>query len=140
MILGAKRIAEPAALSDGNGGKERFLQDSIGIRVLGGIFAALLRADLKNLSSILDDLADHLPFADRQGERFFAVDILAGFHGVGGDFHMPMVGRGAKNEVDVTASKEVAIIVVNFAIPILGKALRVFFGAGPVHVGAGNEI
>ena len=47
------------------------------------------------------DLAEQLAFVDRQCQRLFGVDVLAGPAGGDVDRRVPMVGRAVDNDVDV---------------------------------------
>ena len=63
---------------------------------------------------------DHRPaLLDGQGQRFFAVDVLAGLGC--GDRHqgVPMIGHHDRHNVDARTSEQVAKIVIGVAAPIV---------------------
>ena len=64
-----------------------------------------------------------LDFANRMGERLFAVHMLAGAEGLGGDDGVVVIGRGDEDGLDVFALEDVAEIT-----ELLGGGE--FFGGG----------
>src|SRR5205085_429455 len=69
---------------------------------------ALLGADLEDAGVAVDGVDQVTRFADREGEGFLAVDVLAGGAGGGGDEGVPVVGGGDEDGVDVGAGEEIA--------------------------------
>ena len=72
----------------------------------------LHRSDLEDAAGLLDDLFDQLAFVDRQRQRLFAVDVLAGQHRFDGDLRVPVIRRGDHHRVDVFAVEDLAIVLV----------------------------
>ena len=88
--------------------------------------AALLGADLEDALRLLEDLDDLLPLVDGEGQRLFAIDILAGLHRVDGDFRVPVVGRDDRDHVDVLAVEHPAVIAADVDFPLSLRSL-IFF-------------
>ena len=65
-----------------------------------------LHADGEDLLGLLDRLGDLAGLVDRVGHRLFAVDVLAGLHGVDRHLGVPVVGRGDQDGVDVLALED----------------------------------
>ena len=75
------------------------------------------------------------------GQRFFAVDILAGVDSFDRLDGMPMIRRGDANGVDVLAINDLAIVVVRLAVLVLVTLVGAITGgvaAGGVTVGNRN--
>ena len=95
---------------------------------------ALLAADLKNAGVAVDGVDQVFGFADGEGERLFAVDILAGGAGGGGEQAVPVIGRGDEDGVDFLAVQEVVIVVIIFDVCGTGG------GAAPLSVEGGGAV
>ena len=102
------------------------------------VFAALLRADLKDFAGLLHDAADLLAFINREREGLFAVDVFPRPHGVDGDLHVPMIGCPDCHRVDVTTFQQRAVVAVDFTFTL--NRFREFSRALAVHVAAGDQI
>ncbi len=105
-------------------------------------FGPLHGADLEDPAGLLDDLLDQLPFVDRQRERLFAVDVLAGLHRLDRDLRVPVIGRGDHHRVDVFAIEDLAIVFVGVRLLalLLFRLLDVFGQHLRVDIGQGREI
>ena len=62
--------------------------------------------------------ADPAGLVDGVGHRLFAVDVLAGLHGVDRHLGVPVVGGGDQDDVDILAIEELPVV--------LGDAVLVF--------------
>jgi len=49
-------------------------------------------------------------FGNGQGERFFAVDVLAGFHGIDTDLRVPVIRCTADDYIDIVHGQYLAVI------------------------------
>ena len=88
------------------------------------LIAALLRADLKRLAGPLDRRDQLLAFVDRQRQRLFAIDVLAGIERGQRDGGVPMVGRADRHGFDVFSLQQFAIVFVDigfFEMLCLGR-------------------
>src|SRR5262249_46384529 len=63
---------------------------------------------------------------DRQRERFFTIDVLAGLHGLDGDLRVPVVGGNNRHDVDVLAVEDLAVVLVHRDLAIDAALLVVF--------------
>ena len=81
-----------------------------------------LHAHGEDLLGLLGRLGDAAGLVDRVGHRLFAVDVLAGLHGVDRHLGVPVVGRGDQDDVDVLVVEDLAIVlgdaVLVFAFPV----------------------
>ena len=77
------------------------------------LVAPLLRADLHHLAGLLDRGHELLAFVDRQRQRLFAIDVLAGLERRQRDLGVPMVGRADRDRFDVLAIEQLAIVLVD---------------------------
>ena len=71
---------------------------------------------------LLHRLGNPACLVDGVGHRLFAVDVLAGFHGVDRHPGVPVVRRGDQEAVDVLALQQAAVILGD---PVLVLALRI---------------
>ena len=87
-----------------------------------------LDAHREDLLGLLGRLGDPAGLVDRVRHRLFAVDVLAGFHGVDRHLGVPVVGRGDQDDVDIFVVKDLAVV--------LGDAVLVFaFRVQPAFLG-----
>ena len=87
-----------------------------------------LHAHGEDLLGLLGRLGDAAGLVDRVRHRLFAVDVLAGLHGVDRHLGVPVVGRGDQDDVDVLVVKDLAVV--------LGDAVLVFaFGVQAAFLG-----
>ena len=81
-----------------------------------------LHAHCKHLPRLLACLGDATGLVDRVRHRFFAVNVLAGLHGVNRHLGVPVIGRRDQHDVDVFVIEDLAIIlrhsILVFALPI----------------------
>ena len=75
----------------------------------------LLRAVLEDRSILVDRGAQSLVLLDAQAQRLLAIHVLARAHCRQRDRHVPVIGRGDHDGVDVVACQDFAKIVVRFA-------------------------
>ena len=73
---------------------------------------SLHRANLEYAAGFFDNLLDELAFIDRQRERLFAIDILAGFHRLNRYLRVPMVRRSDHDRIDIFAIENLAIVAI----------------------------
>ena len=99
--------------------------------------ASLLRTGLENAFGLALNFDEPLAFVDSQGERFFAVNILAGLHRGHGDQRMPVVNRAADDSVDVFSLQQFAKVGITFGAG--EKFLSGRYVAG-VNVTYGNDV
>ena len=69
---------------------------------------------------------------DRQRDRLFAVDVLAGLGRFDGDDRVPMVRRGDQHRVEIAAGEDLAKIVVRGAVLVAIGGVDRILGALPV--------
>ena len=69
-----------------------------------------LAAHLHDAAGLFLRLHHAAAVADLLHHGLLAVDILAGIHGVDGDFGMPVVGRGDEHGIDIRPRQHLAII------------------------------
>ena len=92
--------------------------------------AALLGADLKHALGLFQHLDDLLAFVDRERQRLFAVNILAGLHRLDGDLGMPMVRCDDGDDVDVLAIEYLAVIALDGDFDIFSGIGLLLFDEG----------
>jgi hypothetical protein len=89
---------------------------------------------LKNAARFLDDTAKRAAFVDCQGGGLFAVDVLAGTHGVDRNLHVPMVWGTDKNGINAWRINEIPIVreLLSFSSSVLSvvlfKMLSIYIG------------
>ncbi len=73
---------------------------------------------------------DHrVGFLERDTQRLFANDVLAGFGGVDRDLRVQAVGRGDRDQLDLGIAQQIVIIAVRVRDAVaLGEIRRVAFG------------
>ena len=71
---------------------------------------AFVAAGLEDHAAAADGIDDPAAFVDGQGQRFFAVDILARAGGGDGHDGVPVVGDGDDDGVDVGPGEDLAIV------------------------------
>ena len=102
-----------------------------------------LRAELEHAPVLPDRLPQRPVLLDRQAQRLLAVDVLSGADGGQGKRHVPVVGRGHGDGVDVAAVEEVAEIDERLAALLLVMALDEGPGAfalGGLDVAGGHDL
>ena len=98
-------LAEPPLAHHRHGGQEPVL-----------VLAPLLGADLEDPAGLLHHRAELLPLVDRQGQRLLAVNVLAGPERGDRDRGVPVVGRADRDDVDVVAIEQLAVVFVDVAL------------------------
>src|SRR5205814_7887910 len=106
-------VAIVAGVGPGDFADATVSNGSVGFPI--GIVGGAVRADLENLFVTFDSVADADGLLHGVGHRLFAIDVLAGFHGMNGNFAMPMVGRGDEHSVHIFAIEQAPIIHVPLA-------------------------
>ena len=109
------------------------------------LIAALLRADLKRLTGPLDGRDQLLAFVDRQRQRLFAINVLAGIERGQRDGGVPMIGRADRHGFDVFPLEQLAVVFVDVRffemrffgrVGILAKDVANRHDVGPVLLGS----
>ena len=121
-------FAQPAASCDGHGFEETTAEH-----------APLLRAHLEDAVGSLHRLADHTAFVDRQRQRFFAVDVLAGRQRVDGDLDVPMVGHADDDRLHVLAIEHLVVVLIDLTFAADLFSVGEVVGVAQVDVGAGDH-
>ena len=80
---------------------------------------ALLGAELKNAFLAMDFLSQGPVFGEVEAHGLFEIDILAGADGGQGGEHVPVIGRGDENGVNVLTSEQLAEVGVGGAVFVL---------------------
>ena len=75
-----------------------------------------LGADLELFVVTLDRIADLDGLFHREGHRFFAVDMLAGFHGLDAHLRMPVVRSCDEHGVYILALEQLTVIEIAIAL------------------------
>ncbi len=118
-------------LADGAGGEELF-----GLGVDDG--ADALAADLDDAVGGAGGLDDLGAVGVEMDHRLFAVDVLAGLHGVDGGALVPVVGGGDDDGVDVFAGEDLAVVAGGE--DVVAPELLGVGEAAVVAVGDGDEL
>ena len=104
--------------------------------------AALLGAGLQDDAVVAHRLDDVAALADRQRERFFAVDVLvrAGARII--HQGVPVIGRGVDDHMDIRVRQRLAVIRVDLGrgLALGGKLLGRGRGVGLVHIADGHNL
>ena len=117
-----RQVARHAGRADVDGGALDFADDAVAHQLAGHAEfsrGALHRAGLQNGLVLLHRLHHLDRLVDVVGERFLAVNILAGVHRGDGLDGMPLVGRGDAHRVDVIARNQLTEIHVGLAVLVL---------------------
>ena len=77
------------------------------------MIAPLPRSDLHDAAGFRYHSADELALVDRERQRLLAIHVLAGATGIDEHLRVPMVGRANRDDVDVAAREQVAIVFVD---------------------------
>jgi hypothetical protein len=70
----------------------------------------VLAPDLQDPRRLLHGVHEGGALVDRVGQRFLAVDVLAGIERVETRTHVPVIGRGDDDGVDVLAVEDAAVV------------------------------
>jgi hypothetical protein len=85
---------------------------------------ALPRADLDNATRLADHIAEEFAFVDRQGKRFFTIDVLARTAGIEHHFGVPVIRGANQDDVDIGTFEQFAVVLENAGrAPKAGTAL-----------------
>ena len=90
---------------------ERAASDGVGYLQYVGLRAAN-GTRLPNAAGVQNGVPQDFSLLDCSGQRFFAVNVLAGGDGVHCGYGVPMVGQGNHYGVDVLAGENFAVIVI----------------------------
>src|SRR5205823_6835739 len=101
---------------------------------------ALLAAGLQSAVGLVGDADQRLALVHGQGQRLFAVHVLAGAQGGDGDQRVPVVGRGHGDGGDVAAGQEFAEVVELRDLAAGDNSPRPRLAVGAVHVAAGDVL
>ena len=67
---------------------------------------------LDDASRLIHNVAQLFAFVDCQCQRLFAIDVLAGSTGIHHHFGVPVIGSPNRDDIDVLALKEIAIVFI----------------------------
>ena len=100
---------------------------------------ALLESDLHHALGIAHRGDQRRAFFDRVRDGLLAVDVFAGAHTGDGDGHVPVVGRGDHDGVDILTVEDLAVVEVGERVGggVLGFG---FQAARFINVAAGDDL
>ena len=114
--LAVRVVAHVAALAHDDGA------DLAGTDPFGGLvplaIGAALRTDLQQFAGALAGVVDLECFAEVAGHGLLDIDMLAGVHGFAADLGVPVVDRGAEDDVDVLALEDTAEVFVAVGLDV----------------------
>ena len=105
-------LAESSTARDG----DRLQELVLDLVIVGGHFRALLGSHLEDSLGLVQNLDDLLSFENRQRQRLFAVDILAGPHRFDGDLRVPVIGGDNGHNLHIFPVEQLAIVFEHFGV------------------------